>query len=165
MKQIYLTMVILSITLFLGIAHSEEISPELRGLIKESTEQYRTEHYSKHLHDVYKSDQDESEALVQDGDLLINQMLGADFPKEKQQALNIIQRKMFLKRKALEELFDSKDLTLDSFQYQLEKVSTDSFVSASKILSDDEFEALFGFSKKEIPVAFDRIVEKQPNKK
>lgn len=141
---------------------AEETPDLLKGGINDTNEQYRGEHYVKKLHEAYKKNKDPTEALVADGDLLISQMLGTDFSKEKQLRLNIIQRKMFLKRKTLEELYNSHDLSLDAYEYQIEKVSTDSFVSAAKVLSDDEFEKLFGFQKSEISKAFDKIIEPLP---
>jgi len=143
-------------------ALAEETTNLLKGNINDTNEQYRSEYYAKKLHESYKKSKDETEALVVDGDLLINQMLGNDFLKEKRLHLNIIQRKMFLKRKTLEELYNSNDLSLDAYEYQIEKVSTESFIEAAKILSDIEFEKLFGFQKIEISKAYDKITEPLP---
>lgn len=128
----------------------------LVGRLNAANERYRTEHYSQKLNEVYKQS-DHTEALVADGDLLVSQILGSDFSPKKRVRLRAAQRKMFLRQEMLQGMFQSGRLLESDYYELLQETFRESFLSVGQILSDEEFETLFDFSKDEIPEAIGAV--------
>jgi hypothetical protein len=101
---------------------------------------------------------DDIEGIVEEFENNLDYSLGIDFPEEKRAFLRAYQREMLQSKKTLD---DRGEFSSNNSGYQ-EKIASyheKYLYQVSKILGDEEFEALFQMKKSEIKGALKRAIE------
>lgn len=90
---------------------------------------------------------DTESVLAEDFGFAIDEALGSDFPKGKKKLLGTYQYNMLKQKSVLDKLYERGILDKNTYVEQASNLVEESFRNAAQILTDEEYEILFGMEK------------------
>ncbi len=145
--------------------HSEDPSfdPEmLGGVASEYTSDFRDEFYAPKIQAVLNEQMtnptgDDTEELVAQFEFVIDHTLGIDFSQEKREQIKNRQREAHKRGKALDAKFERGLITEEEYEEEESQNHERDLRELAEVLSDEEFETMFGYPKHDIEGAYARL--------
>lgn len=135
----------------------------LSGFVNEYNQEYRAEFYScKDYETLSEQLANPNGNAVKDTvaqfENVINYALGIDFPENKREEIRAVQRELLYKKSTLDDLSDAGRITEQDYMAQSSWQNEESLRKVAKILTAEEFEALYGLEKSEITGSFLKLL-------
>ena len=145
--------------------HSDDPSFDpgmLSGVASGYTSDFRDEFYAPKIQALLKEQMinptgDDTEELVAQFELVIDYTLGADFSQEKREQIRTGQREAHKRGKALDAKFERGLITEDEYEEQESQNHERDLRELAEVLSNEEFETMFGYPKENIEGSYARL--------
>lgn len=140
-------------------AQSQNLEVEeilLHGLKNNDNSDYRRNHFQEQVRNLYgiEPPEDKDILLVDDFGFLIDEALGIDFPKDIKERLLTYQYSMLKQKSSLDILYKEGLLREEMYVEKLSYVVEKNLSRSADLLTDEEFETLFGIKKIDIEGVF-----------
>ncbi|MFH1232457.1 MAG: hypothetical protein V1651_01160 [Patescibacteria group bacterium] len=135
----------------------------LSGFVNEYNKEYRDEFYAcKDFEILSEQLANPNVNAVKDTvvqfENVIDYTLGMDFPENKREEIRAVQRELLYKKSTLDDLSDAGRITEQDYMAQSSWQNEESLRKVAKILTDEDFEALYGIKKSEITGSFLKLL-------
>lgn len=135
----------------------------LSGFVNEYNKEYRDEFYSCKDFEILSEqlenpNGDPVKDTVAQFENVIDYALGIDFPKSKREEIRAIQRELLYKKSTLDDLSDAGRISEEDYLSQASWQNEESLRKVAKVITDEEFEALYGLKKNEIAGSFFKLI-------
>ncbi len=135
----------------------------LVGHINEYNTGYRDEFFSRKDYELLRDQLETSSGypatnIVSQFENVIDYSLGIDFSEEKRVKIRNAQHEMLLKRGLIDGIFEQGEMSEELYYAKLKKLSEESLENVARMITDEEFEALYQMKKGDIHGSFSRII-------
>jgi len=134
----------------------------LSGVASEYTNDFRDEFYAPKIQALLNEQMtnptgDDTEELVAQFEFAIDYALGADFPEERREEIRNRQREAHKRGKALDTRMEMGLISKEEHEEQEAQNHEKDLRELAEVLSDEEFETMFGYPKHDIEGAYARL--------
>lgn len=135
----------------------------LSGFVNEYNREYRAEFYACKDYETLSEQlgnlngNSVKDTVVQ-FENVIDYALGIDFPESKREEIRAVQKELLYKKSTLDDLSDAGRIAEQDYISQSAWQNEESLRKVAKVLTDEEFEALYGLKKSEIDGSFLKLI-------